>query len=235
MKILLWNVKEGISQKSQVEYFESFAPDLAIVPEIKEKNISGLSPDAAVWATNNHTNPSPKGLGILGFNGFKLEELERDEDMEIYIPLKVKNDEFSFNLLAVWNFYYACKQGRFKDVKGDDCLEWSALKHYRPFFNDPAIIVGDWNFGPTCFEDSYLVLDETLEMSGMKSLYHMYHGLPPLESKHSTFKTTRQNFHHIDHMFGSRFFLENMKSFQVDDFENVILSDHAPLVLEVKT
>jgi endonuclease/exonuclease/phosphatase family metal-dependent hydrolase len=74
-----------------------------------------------------------------------------------------------------------------------------------------------------------------LEMSGMKSLYHTYHSLSPLETKHSTFKTTRNNFHHIDHMFGSRFFLECMTAFQVDDFDQVVLSDHAPLLLELET
>jgi exonuclease III len=234
MRILLWNVKEGIGKKAQVEYFMSFMPDLAIIPEIKENNISGLSPDAAVWVTNNHTNPNPKGLGILGFNGVEIEELERDEDMEIFIPLKVVKDGFSFNLLAVWNFYYACKQGRFKDVKGDDCLEWSALRHYRALFNDPAIVVGDWNFGPTCYESSYLTLDNMLEGGGMKSLYHKYYGLSPLETKHSTYITPTKYYHHIDHIFGSRFFIENMTSFHIEDLENAVLSDHAPVVLDVR-
>jgi exonuclease III len=235
MRVLLWNCNNGINQKSQVRYFESFCPDIAILPELKEKNITILSPNSAVWVTNNHTNPSPKGLGVLAFNGFELEELPRDEDMEIFIPLRVRKGPFAFSLLAVWNFYYACKQGRFKNVKGDECVEWSALRHYRSLFNDPAMIIGDWNFGPTCYEDSYLKLDNMLEMSGMKSLYHTYHSLSPLETKHSTFKTTRNNFHHIDHMFGSRFFLECMTAFQVDDFDQVVLSDHAPLLLKLET
>ena len=61
-----------------------------------------------------------KGLGILCFNGFQIQELPRDEDMEIYIPVKIKGKGIEFNLLAIWNFYWACKQGRFKGVKGDD-------------------------------------------------------------------------------------------------------------------
>jgi hypothetical protein len=78
----------------------------------------------------------------LAFNGYELEELERDEDMEIFIPLKVSKNRFSFNLPAVWNFYYACKQGRFKGVMGDGCLEWSALKHFQPNRCPPNLLIG---------------------------------------------------------------------------------------------
>jgi len=131
MRILSWNCNNGINQPEQLNYFKSFKPDLAIIPEVKEYNIEKLGPDSAVWVTNNPKNKSPKGLGVLAFNGFKLEELPRDHDMEIFIPLKVLKGDFSFNLLAVWNFYYVCKRGRFKDLKGPDCLEYSALKHYK--------------------------------------------------------------------------------------------------------
>ena len=107
-----------------------------------------------IWITNNHVNPRPKGLGVLTFNDFSLEVQPRDEDMEIFIPLKICKVGFSFNLLAVWNFYYACKQGRFKGVRGDNCLEWSALKHFGPKLSSPSLMVGDWNFGRTCFSFS---------------------------------------------------------------------------------
>ena len=37
--------------------------------------------------------------------------------MEIYIPAKIKGNGIEFNILAIWNFYWACKQGRFKGVR----------------------------------------------------------------------------------------------------------------------
>ena len=85
-------------------------------------------------------NKHPKGLGILSFNGAQISPLEFDEDMELYIPVNVVFKNISFNLLAVWNFYYACKQGRFKGVKGENCLEWSAIRHYTNTLDYPLLI-----------------------------------------------------------------------------------------------
>ena len=84
---------------------------------MKQSNIDVIKPDRSIWQTNNHSNKYPKGLGILSFNGVEISLLEFDKDMEIYLTIKVDYKNISFNLLAVWNFYYACKQGRFKDVK----------------------------------------------------------------------------------------------------------------------
>ena len=55
---------------------------------IKEHNIEKLNPNSSVWVTNNFENKSPKGLGILAFNNFTLQELSRDEDMEIFFFLR---------------------------------------------------------------------------------------------------------------------------------------------------
>jgi hypothetical protein len=141
--------------ESQIKYFESFECDIAILPELKESNIKALKPSSYVWITNNHQNPKPKGLGVLAFNEIELISLPRDEDMEIFIPLEVKSPELNFNLLAVWNFYSACKQGRFKGVKGEGCLEWSAINHYAGFLKGSALMIGDWNFGPTFSKAAY--------------------------------------------------------------------------------
>ena len=233
MRVVLWNCKDGINKQSQVDYFNNFEADLAILPELKEKNIETLSPDSAIWVTNNHYNRYPKGLGVLSFNGFNLEEYPRDEEMEIFIPLKVFKEEFSMNLLAVWNFYWACKQGRFKDVRGDNCLEWSALRHYKPLFDDPIMVAGDWNFGPTLYPKEFDKLDGMLEKSGLKSLYHIFHKIPLLESNHMTFRAPTGHLHHLDHIFGSKYFYANMKKLSVGDLESAVLSDHAPIILDM--
>ena len=235
MRILSWNCNNGINKKIQIDYFKSFNPDIAVIPELKKSNIERLSPHSYSWVTNNHINPSSKGLGILTFNGYTIEELPRDDDMEIYIPVKVTKDTFSFNLLAVWNFYHACKQGRFKNLKGLNCLEYTVLEYYKELFASPCLIVGDWNLGPTFSKHSFIKILNLLNTYGIKSLYHECYKLSPENTKHSTFHSTRKTFHHLDHIFGSPFFIQNMSDFMIDDFKNVVLSDHAPLILDIKT
>ncbi len=233
MKILLWNCNNGISQPKQIDCFNSFKCDLAIIPEIKEHNIETLNPNSSIWVTNNFENKSPKGLGILAFNNFTLQELSRDEDMEIFIPLKVKSKKIEFTILAVWNFYWACKQGRFKNVKGEDCLEWSAIRHYQNILKDPSIVVGDWNFGPTFSQVAFVKMVNIFEEIGLKSIYHEYNQLPITETKNFTYKSPMKTYHHLDHMFGTKYFLDNIKNFVVGDINETVLSDHSPLLLEI--
>ena len=238
MRILLWNCCNGFGDQSKIDYIKSFNPDIAVIPEIKQKNIDQIKPDDSEWITNNHKNPIPKGLGVLGFNGYKLTRLPRDEEMEIFIPLRVTKDSFAFNLLAVWNFYYASKQGRFKDLRGPECLEYSALRHYQPMFSDPSLIIGDWNLGPTFSQPSFLKIVDMASQSGMKSIYHEFFKLPHDQTNHSTFRQIRKGvplLHHLDHIFGSKFFYENISDLLIDDFTNVVRSDHAPVVLDINT
>ena len=234
MKILQWNCCNGLGTNAQIEYFKSFSPDIAVLPELKEKNIEALQPSSYFWVTNNHKNSSPKGLGVLAFNGIQLQPLPRDEDMEIYLPIEVSAGDFRFKLLAVWNFYWACKQGRFKGVKGDYALEWSVLDYYSEFLKDPALMIGDWNFGPTFSQLAFLKLCEFSQELGLRSLYHKFYGLSLVESKHPTFKTTRNQYHHLDHIFASDYFINSTVDLSVGNFKDVVLSDHTPISLEIR-
>ena len=129
----------GLGSAEQFDYFFNLQPDIAVLPELKQKNIEALRPNCASWVTNSHANKAPKGLGILTFGETCLKELPFDKDMEIYLPVRVTNSLMNFNLIGVWNFYYACKQGRFKDVRGDGALEWAAIEHYTTKLNGPCI------------------------------------------------------------------------------------------------
>lgn len=234
LRIILWNCNNGICSKEQIDYFNSFEPDLAIIPELKQHNIEALKPSASCWTANNHINSSPKGLGILAFNSIEIEELPRDDEMEIFIPIRVKADGFAFTLLAVWNFYHACKQGRFKGLRGDDALEYSAFRHYSSILKDPCLVAGDWNQGPTFAVKSYLKISKMLSDLDIHSLCHRFHNVPITNGVQKTFRHSRGKFHALDHIFGSKFFVNNMKNFSVDSFENVIRSDHAPMVLDIE-
>ena len=44
----------GMGRPEQINLFKSLQPDLAILPELKEKNINALKPNEAVQITNNN-------------------------------------------------------------------------------------------------------------------------------------------------------------------------------------
>lgn len=233
MKLISWNCCNGIADSVKAEYLLNLNPDIAVLPELREKDISLLKPSSYVWTTNNLENSSPKGLGVLGFNGTKIEELPRDEEMEIYLPLFIEQGTKQFNLLAVWNFYWAAKQGRFKGNK-ETPVEYAALQHYQDFFTDPCIIAGDWNLGPTFAQVDYFKILDLLYSLKIKNLYNEFHKIPLGKETHQTFRPARgSNRHILDHLFGSASILEATKEIQVDAFDNVIRSDHAPLILEI--
>ena len=234
MKIVIWNCMNGLGRPEQINMFKSFHADLAILPELKEKNIDGLDPTDAVWVTNNHTNKIPKGLGVLSFDQTRLTELERDEDMEIYIPLSVQSPKYTFDLLAVWNFYFECKQGRFKGVKGTGQLEWAAIKRYKAQLNNPCLFAGDWNLGPTFAEENFFGITKELNEKGMTSLYHEFHGLEISKSNHMTFRTPTKKYHHLDHFWGSDLFTKNMIDYEIPPVDEAVLSDHSPVILTLK-
>ncbi len=234
MRVLLWNCNNGLGRSEQVEQFHSFHCDIAIIPELKEHNLDALEPEDSVWVTNNQNKSKPKGLGVLAYNKWRIESLPRDEDMEIYLPLKLSNDKESLFLLAVWNFYHAAKAGRFKGVRGENALEWSAIRHYRDLLADDTLVIGDWNFGPTFSQEAFQRLVSSLKDLGLLSLYHQFYSLPHNQTQHTTFRTTRNTDHHLDHIFGSEHFARRMLSYEILPFEEVVLSDHAPCILEFK-
>ena len=149
--------------------------------------------------------------------------------MEIFLPINVQFKNHSFSLLAVWNFYWASKQGRFRGLKGEDALEYSALRHYLPLLKQPLLIAGDWNLGPTFAQDAFLKICGMVEEYGLKSLYHQIFDLVESETRHYTFKSTRKTFHHLDQVFGCSFFQQAIQSIEIPDFDEVVLSDHAPV------
>lgn len=224
----------GMGRPEQIDLFKSLQPDLAILPELKEKNINALKPNDAVWITNNHENNNPKGLGLLSFNQTSLSPLSRDEDMEIYIPVSVYNPSYKFDLLGVWNFYWACKQGRFKGVRDENCLEWSAIRKYTSELKRACLFGGDWNFGPTFSQASFVEMCGMLNAAELKSLYHVKNRLEWHESNHMTYRSPTKSYHHLDHFFGSKLFVDNMVGYEIMGVDKATLSDHSPVVLSLR-
>ena len=85
MRILLWNCNNGLGSKEQREYFFSFKPDIAIIPELKEHNLESLSPENSIWVTSlNHETFDV----IAKCHGYTLKGIEKDH-MICSLPFKV--------------------------------------------------------------------------------------------------------------------------------------------------
>lgn len=233
MRIVIWNCMNGMGNPRQIEYFNNLKADIAILPELKHKNIEALNANDAIWMTNNHDNKVPKGLGVLSFGDWKLELLDFDKDMELYIPVKVMSEQVTFNLLAVWNFYFACKQGRFMGAKGAAQLEWAAIERYSNQLLGPCLFAGDWNLGPTFAQENFVRICKELAPKGFKSLYHHFHSLEHTASLHSTFITPTKKYHHLDHYFGTKEFSDGMINYEIPSVDDAILSDHSPIILDI--
>jgi exonuclease III len=233
MRIVIWNCMNGMGNPKQIDYFNNLKADIAILPELKHKNIEALNATDAIWMTNNHKNKVPKGLGVLSFGNWKLELLDFDKDMELYIPVKAMSERVTFNLLAVWNFYYDCKQGRFKGAKGETALEWAAVRRYSKQLTAPCLFAGDWNFGPTFSQKAFIRLCNELSVKDLHSLYHKFYGLETDNSLHSTFRTPTKKYHHLDHYFGTKEFSEGMLNYEIPNVDEATLSDHSPIILDV--
>ena len=46
-----------------------------------------------------------------------------------------------------------------------------------------------------------------------KNIYHEYNQLPITETKNFTYKSPMKTYHHLDHMFGTEYFVDNIKNF----------------------
>ena len=234
MRVVLWNCKGGLQRKDKVEYLLGFKPDIAIIPEIRKAHVQALKPMDFSWATNHPDGRSPKGLGVLCFGNYRLECLPRDEEMEIYLPLKIRNGSFSFNLLAIWNFYSLCKRGRFRGARGEAGVELAALHHYRAFLPDPSLLIGDLNMGPTLSLECFSRLSGLLEEMSLKDLSRISTERRSKVFHWKTFRMKRKEqffYHHLDHAFGSPSFSERLDSFQIDEQAMDKFSDHAPVII----
>ena len=65
-----------------------------------------------------------------------------------------------------------------------------------------------------------------------RSLYHLFFGLDETETQHSTFKSKRNTYHHLDQVFGCSFFQKHLNSIAIPAIEDVVLSDHATICVD---
>lgn len=167
-------------------------------------------------------------MGNLAKENKKIDEIEDHIEFKYFIPVKVKDGDTTFNLLAVWampeyvemihDFYNANKE----------------------LFNENLIMCGDLNSSIYFDEQgehkgkNFGMLINNLKKSNLVPVYHTLnkkekHGH---ESKATYFYQKKVNSgFHIDHVFSAPYITEELDI--IDNIKWIKLSDHLPLVFKI--
>lgn len=189
------------------------------------------------WAKNHLWigDTKNKGLGIFSREDLELEKLEWSNQFENhtvkhFLPSSINHE---IKVLAVWthrnnspNFGYI---GQF----------WKYLKVNKEKL-EGTLIAGDfnsnviWDQWDRWWNHSDVVRE--LQEIGIESFYHQYFN--ELQGKESRttlyFRKSKEQFYHIDFIFGPTKFIPSIFNFEVGKYEDWIgLSDHMPVICEL--
>src|SRR5690606_40160737 len=102
MKIISWNVKNGLNNIEKIRRISNLAPDIAILQEVQnpQKSEKDFQFEDCLWIGEGKVRGL--GVGVFTFSkDYKLELLVEDIKYEWIIPIKVSGRE-NFTLIAVW-------------------------------------------------------------------------------------------------------------------------------------
>jgi exonuclease III len=233
LKIVTWNCHGALRNK--FETLDLYQADIYIVQECENPSLT-INLEYKKWAENHLWigKNKNKGLGIFASKEIELKSLDwsnlyQNYEVNYFLPCSVNG---KFNLLAVWNhknnspnFGYI---GQF----------WKYLQVNKTNFQN-VIIAGDFNSNSKWDEwDRWWnhsdVVNELSEI-GIESIYHKSNGeVHGKESKPTFFlqKNSEKN-HHIDYIFASNEFRENVRKIEIGLPEKFIKSsDHLPIYCE---
>jgi exodeoxyribonuclease III len=182
IRIVTWNCCKGNSVKRDA-VLKKYNPDIAIIQEIdrpeKENDNHG------VWVHNSLTKNL--GVSVISSHGWELEVCpDFPKSPEVFVPVKVRRGEISFNLLGVWTQ----KEGKYIESFQE------VLENCQHFFQPSvSVIAGDFNSNPQWDKMHkkfcHTLLNENLKKEfGLVSAYHAKNPsvLPGAEDPtHSTF------------------------------------------------
>ncbi|MEB9553207.1 endonuclease/exonuclease/phosphatase family protein [Bacillus cereus] len=234
MKIVVWNA--GMAFRKKIDKISPLKADILVISECekseewgqidKEKGINDF-----LWEGDNPN----KGIGIITFDERYQIEIHPDYDKSFryIVPIKVSADKQEFIMFAVWS---QKGEKRYSSYIGQIYL---ALEKYASLLKEPCIIVGDWNsnkvFDHIKRVKTHSEVVEFLEGFGIKSAYHQFSKEKQSEESKAThyFRKEKGRRFHIDYLFASEIFLEQLKSFKIGSCEEWIeFSDHMPIIAE---
>lgn len=234
MKVVAWNA--GMAFRKKIDEILPLKANILVISECEKPEKWGQIIDEKgihkfLWEGDNPN----KGIGIITFDAnYQIETHPAyDKSYRYIVPYKVSVGKLEFILFAVWS---QKGEKRYDSYIGQIYL---ALEKYASLLKEPCIIVGDWNsnklFDHVKRVKTHSEVVEFLEGFGIKSAYHHFskkeHG-DELKATHYFRKEKARSFH-IDYLFASEIFLNELQSIEIGSYEEWIeFSDHMPIIAE---
>ncbi|EJQ92942.1 endonuclease/exonuclease/phosphatase family protein [Bacillus cereus] len=233
MKIVAWNTAMAFRKK--IEKILPLKANILVIPECEnpekwKENYDQKGIVQFLWDGDNLN----KGIGIITLDDTYQIEFHPDYDRKFryIIPLKVSGEQ-EFIMFAVWS---QNDKERYNSYIGQIYL---ALEKYASLLKEPCIIVGDWNsnkiFDRIKRVKTHSEVVELLEGLGIMSAYHRYADEEQGQETKPTYyyRKDKEKPFHIDFLFASEIFLDQLKSFKIGTYEEWIkFSDHMPISVE---
>ena len=234
MKIVAWNADRAFRKK--IDKILPLKADILVISECEKPEkwgqiIDEKGIDEFLWEGDNPN----KGIGIITFNKrYRIESHPAyDKSFRYIVPYKVSVGKLEFILFAVWSQ---------KGEKGYDSYIgqiYLALEKYASLLKEPCIIVGDWNSCKLYYRikrvKTHSEVVEFLKGFGIKSAYHHFSEEEQGEELKAThyFRKEKARPFHIDCLFASEIFLNELESIEIGSYEEWIeFSDHMPISAE---
>lgn len=233
MKIITWNCNMAFRKKAGA--ILSYKPDILVVPECEhpDKLIfkSGIQkPNDVLWFGSNKN----KGLGIFSYSEltFKISD-NYNPKFKLIIPIEITGAKAKIFLYVIW-------ANNPKDPDGQYITQvWKAIKYYDKELNKKRVIlVGDFNsntiWDKPRRKGNHSTVVAMLENKDIYSLYHKHYKQIQGKELHPTLYMYRHKGkpYHIDYCFASKYFLENLSSVEIGEYDYWMqYSDHVPVVV----
>ena len=242
MRLVAWNCNMALHRKRDA--LLRLKPDVAVVCEcadpqrLRSRGGGAWLDTEPIWVGQNPN----KGLAVFTFNGFSA-RLHDDyaPSLKYVAPVEIIGP-VTFNLLAVWAQNASAGVTR-KHQLGP--LR-RALSTYRGFLSArAAVVAGDLNnnaiWDRRGWRINHMATVDTLNKFGLVSAYHEIKGEPHGQETIPThyWRDRRRDgpTYHLDYIFLPRQWLSGLTNFSVGSFEDWCgagLSDHSPVVMEVR-
>lgn len=232
MRIISWNCNGAFRRKYQ--HLLQFDADLIIVQECEDPAQS-TDKDYKCWASNYLWIGANKnsGLGVFAKPSHSLNLLDWPaETFQLFLPFTFNS---SMTVLAVWT--KEANSPTFKYI--GQLWKYLQLNHENVSLTKP-LIIGDfnsnkiWDKWDRWWNHSDVVNE--LKEYGITSLYHALYNSAQGEEQHPTFYLQRnvKKYYHIDYAFLPEAMIER-SSLEIGIAADWLsISDHMPLVIDIK-
>lgn len=223
MRIISWNCNGALRRK--IDLVRCFQPDLLIVQEASERDVSSIDAPFTHWIGRKH-----RGLAVIGLRdaSYRIDPIF-DPDLPWFTPLHVDENR----VLAVWA---SVLTSRLRYVR----LLHHALDRFEGFLGSPrGMVVGDLN-SSTVFDRKHGDVNHTslvdrLSSMGYTSLWHHLrregHGT---ESRPTFYLYRRpERTWHLDYAFVTPALMQGATLELGSPDEWLDHSDHLPLFLDL--